>query len=314
MPKRYGIRMELRHLRYFSAVAETGNITRAAVRLRVAQPALSRQLADLERELDIRLLDRGRKGVTLTAAGREFHRRAKTLLADAARAMEAARIAGGSIAGRLTLGFQTGLHLDHLGPAVRAFRARHPGVEFNFIYGLREPQMKALREGELDIAFVNVPGPLHGMDHRVVWRVPFRVVMPARHRLARRKSLELTDLAGEDFVFCTRESRPEFYDEFFRHCANAGFQPQVVQEVGGYPTTILALIGQGVGLSVVPHFERAEGIRGLVWRPLAKPQLWSDFALVWPRKAASPAAMALVGLTGAMLGVEPATAGAVRGF
>ena len=126
------------------------------------------------------------------------------------------------------------------------------------------------------------------MEHCVVWRVPFEVVMPENHRLARRKSLEFKDLAGEDFVFCTRESRPEFYDEFFRHCANAGFRPQVVQEVGGYPTTMLALIGLGVGLSVLPHFERAEGIRGIVWRPLARPKLWTDFALVWPRKAASP--------------------------
>ena len=73
-------------------------------------------------------------------------------------------------------------------------------------------------------------------------------------------------------MFCTRESRPEFYDEFFRHCANAGFRPQVVQEVGGYPTTMLALIGLGVGLSVLPYFERREGIRGLVWRPLASPE------------------------------------------
>jgi DNA-binding transcriptional LysR family regulator len=306
--------MELRHLRYFVTVAETRNITRAAARLRVAQPALSRQLADLEEELGVKLLERGRQGVSVTTAGREFHRRAKAVLADAARAADAARIAGGSIAGRLTLGFPTGLHLDHLGPAIRAFREAHPRVEFTFVHGLREPQMKALREGGIDVAFVNVPGPLHGMDHCVVWRVPFEVVMPEKHRLAKRKSVEFGDLAGEDFVFCTRESRPEFYDEFFRHCANAGFRPHVVQEVGGYPTTILALIAQGVGLSVVPHFERAEGIRGLVWRPLAKPKLWSDFALVWPRKAASPLVQAFIDTARGILGVEPSATGAVRGF
>jgi DNA-binding transcriptional LysR family regulator len=306
--------MELRHLRYFVTVAETRNITRAAERLRVAQPALSRQLRDLEDELGVTLLERGRKGVNVTAAGREFHRRAKTLLADAARAVDAARIAGGAIAGRLTLGFPTGLHLDHLGPVIEAFRAAHPQVEFAFVHGLREPQMKALRDGSLELAFVNVPGPLHGMDHCVVWRVPFAVVMPEKHRLAKRKSLEFADLEGENFVFCTRESRPEFYDEFFRHCTNAGFHPKVVQEVGGYPTTILALIGQGVGLSVVPHFEHAEGIRGLVWRPLDKPQLWSDFALVWPRKLFSPLVQAFVALARQMQGVEATPAGVVRGF
>jgi len=306
--------MELRHLRYFVTVAEERNITRAAVRLRVAQPALSRQLADLEDELGVRLLERGRQGVTVTPAGREFHRRAKALLADAARAMDAARIAAGSIAGRLTLGFPTGLHLDHLGPLIQAFRAAHPKVEFTFVHGLREAQMKLLREGGIEVAFVNVPGPMHGMDHCVVWRVPFQVVMPAKHRLAKRKSLDFGDLAGEDFVFFTRESRPEFYDEFFHHCTNAGFRPHVVQEVGGYPTTILALIAQGVGLSVVPHFERAEGIRGLVWRPLARPRLWSDFALVWPRKLGSPLLQAFIDLARQMLGVDASITGAVRGF
>lgn len=306
--------MELRHLRYFVAVAETRNITRAAVRLRVAQPALSRQLADLEGELGLKLFDRGRLGVTLTPAGREFHRRARALLADADRAVDAARVAAGAITGRLTLGFPTALHLDYLGPVIAEFRKAHPRVEFSFVHGLRETQLRGLREASIEVGFVNVPGPMYGMDHCVVWRVPFRVVMPAKHRLARRKSLEFTDLTDENFVFCTRESRPEFYDEFFRLCANAGFRPRVAQEVGGYPTTVLALIAQGVGLSVVPYFERVEGIRGLVWRTLARPQLWSDFALVWPRKTASPLAQAFVALARERLGVEPAAGEVVRGF
>ena len=200
--------MELRHLKYFVTVAEERNITRASGRLRVAQPALSRQLSDLENELGVKLLDRGRHGVNMTAAGREFHRRAKALLADAARATDAARIAGGAISGRVTIGFPTGLHLDHLSPVIRAFREAHPRVEFKFIHALPEAQIKSLRDGSLDMAFVNLPGPLQGMEHLVVWRVPFEVVMPENHRLARKKSLDLKDLTGEDFVFCTRESRP----------------------------------------------------------------------------------------------------------
>jgi DNA-binding transcriptional LysR family regulator len=306
--------MELRHLRYFVAVAEERNITRAAVRLRVAQPALSRQLSDLENELGVKLLERGRHGVNVTAAGREFHRRAKALLADADRAADAARVAGGAIAGRLTLGFPTGLHLDHLSPLIRAFREIHPRAEFIFTHGLPAAQLKGLRDGTLDMAFVNLPGPLNGMEHCVVWRVTFEVVMPENHPLARRKSLELKDLVGEDFVFCTRESRPDFYDEFFRHCSNAGFRPQVVQEVGGYPTTMLALIGLGVGLSVLPHFDRTEGIRGLVWRPLVRPKLWTDFALVWPRKTASALLREFILLARQTLAVEVAEGGSVSGL
>ena len=306
--------MELRHLKYFVTVADERNITRAAGRLRVAQPSLSRQLTDLENEVGVKLLERGRHGVAMTAAGREFHRRARALLADAARAADAARIAGGAIAGRLTLGFPTGLHLDHLAPVIQAFRAKHPLAAFVFTHALPAAQLKGLRDGSLDVAFVTLPGHLQGMEHCVVWRIPFEVVMPANHRLVRRKTLDFHDLAGEDFVFCTRESRPEFYDEFFRHCANAGFRPQVVQEVGGYPTTMLALIGLGVGLSVLPHFERTEGIRGIVWRPLARPKLWSDFALVWPRKASSPLLREFVMLAQQMLGLAAATGGSVIGL
>ena len=308
------IAMELRHLRYFVTVAEERNITRASMRLRVAQPALSRQLSDLENELGVKLLDRGRHGVNMTTAGREFHRRAKALLADASRAADAARIAGGAIAGQLTLGFPTGLHLDHLSPVIRAFRADHPRAEFRFSHALPDAQIKGLRDGSIDVAFVNLPGPLQGMEHCVVWRVPFEVVMPETHRLSRRKSIDLKDLTGEDFVFCTRESRPVFYDEFFRHCANAGFRPQVVEEVGGYPTTMLALVGLGVGLSVLPHFERAENIRGIVWRPLARPKLWTDFALVWPRKTASPMLREFVAVAREMFGLDASGVGSVAGL
>ena len=88
-------------------------------------------------------------------------------------------------------------------------------------------------------------------------------------------------------MFCTRESRPEFYDEFFRLCANAGFRPRVMKEVGGYPTNMLGLISVGLGVSVLPYFEKIERISGIVWRTLSKPRLWWDFALVWRRRGAS---------------------------
>jgi DNA-binding transcriptional LysR family regulator len=112
-------------------------------------------------------------------------------------------------------------------------------------------------------------------------------LIPQKHPLARTASFKLADLQGEDFVFCTRESRPEFYDEFFRRCANAGFRPRVVKEVGGYPTNMLGLVSVGVGLSVLPHCEGIEGIRGIVWRPLTEPRLWADWALVWRKQAGS---------------------------
>jgi len=279
--------MELRHLRYFVAVAEELNFTRAAARMRVAQPALSSQIKDLEYELQTPLFERGRAGVQLTRAGKALFQRARGILVQLAEAANEARTAAGVITGSLVLGYPSGLHLNYLRPLISAFRRAQPKVQFDFFHALPAQQLKALREGRIDLAFVTLPAPLEGLDHLAIWRIPFKVVLPQRHPLAKRPAFELHDLRNEDFVFCTRESRPEFYDEFFRQCANAGFRPRVVKEVGGYPTNMLGLIAMGVGVAVLPHFERAERITGIVWRPLTKPKLWVDFALVWRRPAAS---------------------------
>ena len=279
--------MELRHLRYFVAVAEELNLTHAAARLRVAQPALSRQMKDLEDELQTPLFERSHTGVELTRAGRVFHQRARSILAQATEAANEARTATGAITGSLVLGYASGLHLNYLAPVIRAFQKAYPKVQFDYFHGLAGQQLKALREGRVDVAFVNLPAGLEALDHQVIWRVPFDVVLPQRHPLARRRALELAELRSEDFVFSTREARPEFYDEFFRLCANAGFRPRIVKEVGGYPTNMLSLISVGLGLSVLPHFENIERISGIVWRPLTTPRLWWDWALVWRRQNVS---------------------------
>ena len=279
--------MELRHLRYFVAVAEELNFTHAAARLRVAQPALSRQMKDLEYELQTPLFQRGRTGVQLTRAGRVFYQRARSILTQAAEAANEARSTAGAMTGSLVLGFPSGLHLNFLAPVIKTFQRIHPRVQVDYFHGLAGEQLKALRAGRIDLAFVNLPVPLDGLEHRVIWRVPFSVVLPQRHPLARRTALELGDLRSEDFVFCTRESRPEFYDEFFRLCANAGFRPHVVKEVGGYPTNMLGLISVGLGVSVLPQFEKIERLSGIVWRTLSKPKLWWDWALIWRRQGAS---------------------------
>jgi DNA-binding transcriptional LysR family regulator len=280
--------MELRHLRYFVAVAEELNFTHAAIRLRVAQPALSSQIKDLEQELEASLFERGRTGVQLTRAGKAFYTRARNILAQAAEAANAARTAAGTITGSLVIGFPSGLHLNYLTPVIEAYKKSWPKVAFDFFQGLNGQQLKALRDGRIDVAFVTLPAPMDGCSHQVIWRVPFKVVLPPKHPLAKRTAFDLADLRGEDFVFCTRESRPEFYDEFFRQCANAGFRPRVVKEVGGYPTNMLGLISVGAGIGVLPHFQGVEQIRGIVWRTLSKPKLWTDFALVWRRPATSP--------------------------
>jgi DNA-binding transcriptional LysR family regulator len=302
--------MELRHLRYFVAVAEEENFTRAAGRLRVAQPALSSQIKDLENELQVALFERGHDGVHLTPAGRAFYRRARSILSQAAEAGNEARQAAGAVTGTLSLGFPSGIHLNFLAPVIASFRRRYPKVEWDYFHGSQAEQLKALRGGRIQIAFTTLPARLDGLDHLTLWRVPFKVVLPRKHPLATKSSFELADLRGEDFVFCTRESRPDFYDEFFRHCSNAGFRPRVVKEVGGYPTNMLGLISVGVGVGVLPHFEQVERINGIVWRRLTKPELWWDFALVWRQPAVSAVTSRFVGLARKELASAAVTEGA----
>ena len=279
--------MEWRHLLYFGAVADPLNPTRAAAKLRVAQPALSRQIKDLEDELSAPLFERTRTGVQLTRAGRAFYPKARAVLKQAADAVNDARTAGGAISGRLAVGYENGMLLNHLAPVIAAFRRAHPKVEFDFFYVKAPEQLKALRDTRIDLGTMNLFVPTEGLEHQTVLRVPVEVVLPAKHPLARQAEFALTNLRNEDFVLCTRESRPEFYDEFFRLCANAGFHPRVVTEVGGYPTTMLGLVSVGAGVSVLPHFEQVERIHGIVWRPLIKPKVWVEFALIWRRQNTS---------------------------
>jgi DNA-binding transcriptional LysR family regulator len=288
--------MELRHLRYFVAVAEELNFTHAASRLRVAQPALSSQIKDLEYELQTPLFERGRTGAQLTRAGKTFYQRARSILAQAAEAANEARTAAGLITGSLVLGFPSGLHLNFLEPVIAGFRKSYPKVELDFFHALPGIQLKALREGRIDLAFVTLPVPLDGLHQLIIWRLPFKVVLPRRHPLAKRSAFKLGDLRNEDFVFCTRESRPEFYDEFFRRCANAGFRPRIAKEVGGYPTNMLGLISVGVGIGVLPHFEAMERITGLVWRTLTAPIMNTEFGLVWKPQGTSPVVEKFVGM------------------
>lgn len=283
----YGPAMELRHLRYFVAVAEELNLTRAAAKLRVAQPALSRQMHDLEDELQTPLLERRPAGVQLTRAGRAFYPKARAILRQAAEAANDARTAGGAISGRLTLGYSSGLLLNHLTPVIAGYRRAHPKVEFDFFHGKAPEQVKALREVRIDVSIMNLFMPTPGLEHETIWRVPVHVVLPAKHPLAKQREFELTDLRNEDFVICSRESRPEFYDEFFRQCANAGFHPRVVKEVDGYPTNALGLVSVSAGVTVFPHFAQVERMHGIVWRPLVKPRTWVEFALVWRPQSVS---------------------------
>ena len=193
--------MELRHLRYFVTVAEEGSLTVAAERrLHTAQPSLSRQIRDLEREVGVDLLTRSVRGVALTAAGRAFLEHARLSLAQADTAVEAARRVGRPAKPSFALGFLTGQEMDWLPAAMSVLRDELPNIDVTVSSDTSPRLAEALVRGKLDVAFLRPEPQMPGLAYRTVLTEPFVVMMPSDHRLARRKTVAIEDLAAEPYI------------------------------------------------------------------------------------------------------------------
>jgi LysR family hca operon transcriptional activator len=193
--------MELRHFRYFIAVAEEGSLTVAAQqRLHTAQPSLSRQMKDLEYEVGVKLLVRGARGIELTPAGRVFLDHARLALAQTEAAVQAARLAAQPAKPSFALGFLTGQELDWLPEALRIVRAELPHIDVT-ISSQSSPQLAdSLILGRLDLAFLRAEPDMPGLEYVVVTQEPLVLVLPSDHRLARRDLIAIEDIAGETFI------------------------------------------------------------------------------------------------------------------
>jgi len=245
--------VELRHLRYFLAVAEHGSVAEAARHLHIVQPALSRQIKDLEDELGTELFNRGARGVELTTVGKHFVSDVKTILADLQMARERVlRIANGQL-GALRIGVTPNYswHPGILRP-LHAFKASYPDVSVMLEPALSAKQLDKIADGGLDGGFVawrDRQDPRFSgcrvLDCKLVLAVP-------RHsKLADKAALTLVDLKDEPCIWFAREIAPAFYDFLIHQCQLVGFSPRLVQ-IGGDVATILGLVAAGMGYSIVP--------------------------------------------------------------
>jgi LysR family transcriptional regulator, hca operon transcriptional activator len=193
--------MELRHLRYFVAVAEAGSLTLAAEqRLHTAQPSLSRQIRDLELEVGVQLMTRSARGIELTAAGRAFLDHARLALTQVEAAGEAARRAAYPAKASFALGFLTGQEMDWLPKAMNMLRDELPNIEVT-VSSQYSPQLaEALTRGKLDLAFMRPEAQMPDLEFKTIAREPLVVALPSDHRLASRKTIGLQDIAGETFI------------------------------------------------------------------------------------------------------------------
>jgi DNA-binding transcriptional LysR family regulator len=254
--------MDLRHARYFLAVADERNFTRAAVRLGIAQPPLSQQIKALEEELGAQLFRRLPQGVELTDAGVAFLDEARTLLRQAEHAKSVvAQIAQG-YGGRLRLGYTTSAAFHPIvGATVRAFRARFPNVDLAFSEADRAELLRLVAEDGIDAAFVR---PGRNERCHVLLDEPTMIVLPESHRCARTRALRLNALTGETLLLFPRRAGPAFYDEVIAACHRAGFEPGRVFDVPQI-TTMPNFVAAGIGIAIVPASLCAIAVHGVTF-------------------------------------------------
>jgi DNA-binding transcriptional LysR family regulator len=259
--------VELRHLRYFVAVAEELSFRRAAQRLHIAQPPLSQQIKQLETEVGALLLRRTSRHVELTDAGAVFLEQARRTLRDADQAIESARRTARGELGWLTVGFVDSAAYELLPPILRALRARALGVRLDLRELTTEQQLPALTD-ELDVGLVREVNDMPGLLRTPLLREPLLAAVPLGHPLASRRRVQLERLAAEQFVFFPRPRVPRVYDHLMALCRSAGFSPRTSQEALQYPT-MLGLVAAGFGIALVPACVRALHRSGVAYVPLA---------------------------------------------
>lgn len=246
--------MELRHLRYFVAVAEELNFTRAAARLHIGQPPLSMQIRDLEGEMGVRLFERTQRRVALTPAGQCLLEHAYRILGGVREAVEAAQRAARGELGELRVGFTSSLPFTDLLPdALHAYRRRFPAVRLQLSEMFTPEQFGALARGELDVGFVRLQGGRapDGIALREIARNPLRLVVNASHRLAGEAAVSLAELRDEDFIGFPADVGTDLPAVLRGLCRQAGFEPRIVQ-TAREATTQIGLVGAGLGVAVLP--------------------------------------------------------------
>jgi len=282
--------MELRHLRYFVAIGEEQHYGRASRRLRVAQPALSRQIQDLEKELGFNLFERLPRGVKLNAAGKLFLDDARRVLQELSEAaVRAGRVASGR-SGTLRVGFTENASWRGVVPdSFRRFRERQPDAELQLQPDASLAQLEAIRSGRLDAGFVNfMPNSDPELDQLLVARQHVELAAPKRHPLTRLKKLRLRDLTDAPFVWFPRRANPAFYDKMMRECYRGGLKsPHIVQEGVNEPT-ILSLVSTGMGVGWVLATARWRCPESVVILPVVDLNMPLSLALVWRKDNASP--------------------------
>ena len=265
--------MELRHLRYFLAVANERNITRASEKLHIAQPSLSRQIQQLEDFLGVALFVRGSRPLELTDAGHHFQKHALQLLNQSRSLVDTTRNIG-KVEAKLTMGFVGSTLYGYLPEVARRFRRAHPHVDLSLIEMATLEQIRALKDGEIDVGIGRIRHEDPNIRRIVLREEPLIAALPSDHPLAERNTLSLQELAGETIILFPQTPRPSFADLVLQAFHDRGLTPHRTIDARELQVS-LGLVAAGMGVTVLPQSGQGLQRQGVVFREFDDPRLVS---------------------------------------
>lgn len=280
--------MELRHLRYFVAVAEELNFRRAAERLHIAQPPLSAQIKALEDELGTKLFERSTRAVHLTSAGEVLLGHARSLINAAAMAEQHVKSADQGLVGTLRIAILAPAATSKLAKILRGYRQKFPGIQLNLHELTSTEQIQRLRADELDVGLMRPPVVFPELESRFVEESEMILALPSGHRLARARRIHWTDFHEEPLVLIHPSLQHSYYDPFFAECEKAGAKPTVGQYTSDVQSKMW-LISAGLGIAPTTRTIAETKRPGLAFRELPTPLPKVKTVLAWKRSNHSPA-------------------------
>ncbi len=273
--------MELRHLRYFVAVATELHFGKAAKLLHISQPPLSMQIRALEDELGVSLFHRTRRQVSMTRAGKAFLQDARQILERAEQAIVTARRAARGEIGELVVGFISVADYNLLPPVLREFRRRYPLVTLSLRELTTDAQLAEFFEGRIDVGFLLPPVSEPSTESVAILREPLIAALPERHPLAHSNgSIPLASLSSEPFIMTPRHMGPGLHDDIVSFCHGAGFSPQVIQEAVQMQT-VVSLVSAEMGVALIPESLQNLQRTGVVYKQLKEASPLTEIRLAW---------------------------------
>ena len=275
--------MELRHLRYFVAVAENLNFTKAAAKLHLAQPSLTRQIHNLEDEIGVRLLNRSKSQVALTEEGRSFLVDARRVLALATESVQAVQRLSRGETGQLNIAYSSNFNFELLPETLGDFRLSFPHVSLNLFDMTPAEQFRALEARKIDLGFVGLrpPESTRGLLWESIARHRTVVVLPVKHPLSNKRRVNLGALKTMFFVGMSEKTHPGFRNWLCETCQSAGFTPRILQDAELEPA-LMTFVAEGLGVTLAREHTKTLPHPGVAIRPLSPP-VKTDYYIAWNR-------------------------------